>query len=63
MENARIRRWTLRVKAAGNCRQCNKPCDIRPLTGKPYNYCAACRAKVKAKKAAKKIKRFCDIII
>lgn len=54
LENRRIKRWQRRWIAAGKCRQCGKPSEIRINTGKPYRYCAACRAKVKARKAAKK---------
>jgi formamidopyrimidine-DNA glycosylase len=49
LENRRVKRWHLRWRAAGKCRQCGKPCEIRPKTGKPFGYCAACRAKVKAR--------------
>ncbi len=50
----RILLWNERAYLMGKCRQCGKPSEIKPSTGWTFRYCAACRAKVKARKAAKK---------
>jgi hypothetical protein len=53
-EARRILLWNERAYLSGKCRQCGKPSEIKPSTGWTFRYCAACRAKVKARKAAKK---------
>jgi hypothetical protein len=40
----KIEAWQSQTMRAGNCRQCGKPREINPKTGKLFYYCPPCHA-------------------